>query len=164
MDYQGGIMNDLHYKALNYLYQKSGHTTLNVKTLCDEQYEGFTEHSIKAIGKPMALKKEEFDAIITEINEVLKLYLTARECNVAITHYLIKLLEDCILSKQDIDLSWSLDKLYYLAGATFMEKRISGEVISYIQDRLYKKFEIDETLASKTIRKIKTKASSKALS
>lgn len=150
-------MNNLEYKFLNWLNQKQNHEAFDIHQFSQEQYEHLNELSKKILKEELGLSSLEFEKILTQIYNVLKLRITDREWNVVITHYLYRLSADCVLEFQKIDLNWCLDKLFYLV--TWTEKKVTrkyADDLLYIQDQLYEQFEIQETFLEKEKRKART--------
>jgi len=158
---KGGLsMNNLEYKILNYCYEKSNRQRVNIYEFCEEQYNYLNDLSKKFVQEEIELTPEEFEAIITQIYEVLKLSIREEGCSLVITHYIVQLAADCAYEK--INLAWCLDKLYYLA--TYMDKNVTrkyADDILYIQEQLYKKFQIQEDYFGYLNRKAKIKTLSR---
>lgn len=153
-------MNYLEEKVLNLLKEKSfTHQTTNQETYIEIYWTYFNEINTKLNPKkPLPITKQEFKLLLSEIYSTLILRISEEQLNSILLHYVTLLAADhCDTQFQiNVNLEHCLDKLFYLA--TYQDKKITQKFykdIPTLKNKIYKKFNIPETIPSKIKRKIR---------
>lgn len=149
-------MNFMQYKLENYIYQNYIYPKNWLEKYPDELYRKFSDLVVKTTEKNVDITLEEFKQLIVELYDILKLKMSTEDFYKVTEHYVVSLLADGVANKK-ITLSWCLDQIWYLT--TYYDKKVTEkyrEDIPFIQNRLYKKFKIQEKFTEKTKRRIRT--------
>ena len=147
-------MNNTSYKVLKYLDRKGNGEEGDFSTYIDELYKKYIK-SVEIFDINSAISKEEFYKIFYTIFDVLSLRgATIDNINHQCEMYLYNIVYDSI--QDNVDLKWFIDKMWYLSVGSRDDINKYRDSIPFIQKKLLKELNINDTMSEKIDRKIYT--------
>jgi hypothetical protein len=147
-------MNNTSYKVLKYLDRKGNGEERDFSTYIDELYKKYIK-SVEIFDINSAISKEEFYKIFYTIFDVLSLRgATIDNINHQCEMYLYNIVYDSI--QDNVNLKWFIDKMWYLSVGSRDDINKYRDSIPFIQKRLLKELNINDTMSEKIDRKIYT--------
>lgn len=147
-------MNNTSYRVLKYLAKKEDGKERDFSTYVDELYNKYIK-SVEMLNTNFVISKEEFYKIFNTIFDVLSLRgVNIDNINYQCEMYLYNIIGDSI--QDNVDLKWFIDKMWYLSVASRDDVNKYRDSIPFIQKRLLKELNINDTISEKIDRKIYT--------
>ena len=147
-------MNNTSYKVLKYLDRKGNGEERDFSTYIDELYKKYIK-SVEIFDINSPISKEEFYKIFYTIFDVLSLRgATIDNINHQCEMYLYNIVYDSI--QDNVDLKWFIDKMWYLSVGSRDDINKYRDSIPFIQKKLLKELNINDTMSEKIDRKIYT--------
>ena len=147
-------MNNTSYRVLKYLDKKKDGKERDFSTYVDELYKKYIK-SVEMLNSNFVISKQEFYKIFYTIFDVLSLRgVTIDSINYQCEMYLYNIIGDSI--QDNVDLKWFIDKMWYLSVGSRGDINKYRDSIPFIQRKLLKELNINDTMSEKIDRKIYT--------